>query len=307
MSTEFNNRVYGCAIIKSINSNYNADFSHRPRTLPNGVVYATDKTLKWSVRNFWKQVKGKQVFYSKSLDENMSPRSLDETAELLLGKDVVTIGDSKKLRLATLKGLLSFIDVRLFGGTYAVKKANISLHGCCQISHGVNRFPENDIYSEQIMSPFRNSNEKSESSTMTTLGTQTKLAEGHYVHHFSVNPGNIKEDASRAEADLLSTEDIGLLKEGLCRGVSFYDSTSKIGTDNELLLWVQLKPESELILPSFVSLIDVKNDENRTIDLTKISELIEANQGEIESVEIYYDDKATTVKNVPQMAKKSSL
>ena len=31
---EFNNRVFGCVVVKSINSNYNADFSGQPRTLP---------------------------------------------------------------------------------------------------------------------------------------------------------------------------------------------------------------------------------------------------------------------------------
>jgi CRISPR-associated protein Csh2 len=42
----FKNRAYGFVVIKSINSNYNADFSGQPRTLPNGSVYATDKALK---------------------------------------------------------------------------------------------------------------------------------------------------------------------------------------------------------------------------------------------------------------------
>ena len=34
--TEFKNRVFGCVAVKAINSNYNADFSGQPRTLPNG-------------------------------------------------------------------------------------------------------------------------------------------------------------------------------------------------------------------------------------------------------------------------------
>ena len=33
MSNTFKNRVFGCVVIKSVNSNYNADFSHQPRTL----------------------------------------------------------------------------------------------------------------------------------------------------------------------------------------------------------------------------------------------------------------------------------
>ena len=38
----FENRVYGVQIIKSKNSNYNADFTGNPRTLPDGTVYSTD-------------------------------------------------------------------------------------------------------------------------------------------------------------------------------------------------------------------------------------------------------------------------
>ena len=48
----FNKRVYGSAIIKSLNANYNADFTKQPRTLPNGIVYATDKALKYTIRHF---------------------------------------------------------------------------------------------------------------------------------------------------------------------------------------------------------------------------------------------------------------
>ncbi len=73
MSNVFKNRVFGCVVIKSLNSNYNADFSHQPRTLPDGTVYATDKALKYTVRNYigknWPEEK---VFYFKSL--NAAPR-----------------------------------------------------------------------------------------------------------------------------------------------------------------------------------------------------------------------------------------
>ena len=39
---DFKNRVFGCVIVKAVNANYNADFTHQPRTLPDGTVYATD-------------------------------------------------------------------------------------------------------------------------------------------------------------------------------------------------------------------------------------------------------------------------
>lgn len=404
MSNSFNNRVFGCAIIKSINSNYNADFSHQPRTLPNGTVYATDKTLKWSVRNYWKNILEKSVFYTKSYNDKLKPRTLDErylqlfekfkttitsekfclffydgekidgilpnqpkvaqikkifkdlgeeselqlfksTFENLSKKDVKTPsiaeiiaideeeeffffvdknnqikkieGEKSEIeslcgmvieamggginRIEHLKDMFSCIDVRLFGGTYA-GKTNISIHGACQITHGVNRYGENVIYSEQIMSPFRNPGEKNADSTMTTLGTQSKLQEGHYVHHFSVNPKNIEDDVKRVGGEGITNDDIKNLKEGLRKGVTYYDSAAKAGTENELLLWVQLKAESKLVLPSFVELVTVKDD--KTIDLQNVTNVLakEHVKDEIEKIELYYTKGVTEVVNIPSGA-----
>lgn len=300
MANQFSNRVYGCAIIKSVNSNYNADFSGQPRKLPNGTVYATDKALKYSIRNYWKKALKERVFYFKSLTETMSPRSLDETYELNFGKFQET--DKTKLRLEVLKNILTCLDVRLFGGTYA-GKTNISIHGTCQITHGVNRFGENVIYSEQIMSPFRNSNEGSADSTMTTLGTQSRLEEGHYVHHFSLNPKNIEDDVERVNGTGLTDDDILKLKEGLRRGATYYDSAAKSGTENELLLWIQLKPDSKLVLPSLVELVDV--NEQREIDLQKLQILLSEQHiaAEIEKIELYYNKEITKVINEPKNSK----
>lgn len=302
--TTFNNRVYGAAIIKSINSNYNADFSGQPRKLPNGTVYATDKALKYSIRNFWKDALGEQIFYFKSLSEEMSPRTLDETYNLHFGDSKEK--DKTKLRLEVLGNILKCLDVKLFGGTYA-GKTNISIHGTCQITHGLNKFVENVIYSEQIMSPFRNSNEASAESTMTTLGSQSRLQEGHYVHHFSVNPKNIEDDVIRVKGEGLTDGNISKLKEGLRKGATYYDSAAKAGTENELLLWVQLNPESKVVLPSFVSLINI--NEEKEIDLSKVSALLseEHIKSEIEKIEIYYNKSNTKVLNEPAEAVFSEL
>lgn len=302
--TTFNNRVYGAAIIKSINSNYNADFSGQPRKLPNGTVYATDKALKYSIRNYWKDALGERIFYFKSLSGEMSPRTLDETYNLHFGDP--TEKDKTKLRLEVLGNILKCLDVKLFGGTYA-GKTNISIHGTCQITHGLNKFAENVIYSEQIMSPFRNSNEASAESTMTTLGSQSRLQEGHYVHHFSVNPKNIEDDVVRVKGEGLTDSDISKLKEGLRKGATYYDSAAKAGTENELLLWVQLKPESKIVLPSFVSVIDI--NEEKEIDLSKVNALLseEHIKSEIEKIELYYNKSNTKVLNEPTGAVFSEL
>jgi CRISPR-associated protein Csh2 len=303
MSTPFKNRAFGCVIVKSINSNYNADFTHQPRTLNDGTVYATDKVLKYSVRNFMnKAFSGEKLFYFKSLSSELQPLSIGEMYNKFFNE--IPKGKEGEVRKTLAKNLLSCIDVRLFGGTYAGDKISLSIHGPVQITHGVNRFPENVIYSEQIMSPFRNQNDKNADSTMTTLGSQSKLKEGHYVHHFSINPQNIEELVMLSGGTSLSTDDVVKLKAGLSRGVTLYDSAAKAGTENELMLYVQLKEGSFLVLPSFVRMIDVKNDDKRTIDLSRVSELLAQPQVKavVDKIELYYDKSSTTVENAPEGA-----
>lgn len=411
MSNSFKNRVFGCAIIKSLNSNYNADFSHQPRTLPNGVVYATDKALKYAVRNYWQDFYPEEkVFFFKSFNDKLQPRTLDErylqffekfktsiisdkftvfefdgekivgvlpskpkskdikvpkdaegedplkifenTFKKIAGKDTLEFkiedvdsaqfeegesfyffikmdksiekidnesGEFKKAldvvldnmgggvnRKETLRDLLTCLDIRVFGATFA-GKTNISIHGTTQITHARDRFFEGAIFTSQILSPFKNPKEKSADSTMTTLGSQTDLQEGHYVHHFSVNPKNIESDSAIVENEGLLISDVEKLKEALRKGATYLDSSRKIGVENELLLWIQLKEDSKAVLPSFVEMVKV--NENRQIDLIKIKELLakEHIRSEIEAIEIYYNLGIATVINAPDGANELEL
>lgn len=313
MSQSFKNRVFGCVIIKANNANYNADFTGQPRTLPDGTVYATDKALKYSVRNYFaKNFTEEKVFYFKSLNDEMQPRDLDQTYVKFFGEFPKT--DKKeavKARKTILENLLTCIDVRLFGGTFASKDANLSLHGTTQFTHGVNRFEDGVIYSEQISSPFRNSSEKSSDAMQTTLGSQFKLQEGHYIHHLSVNPRNLEEMAQTAGSNGLLDSDIEKLKEGLRNGATFYDSAAKAGVENEVLFWVQLKPESKQVLPSFVELISVNKGENNTreIDFSKVKVLLssDAIKKQIEKIEVYYNSGLVNLENLPEGTIESPL
>ena len=137
---------------------------------------------------------------------------------------------------------------------------------------------------------------------MTTLGSQSRLEEGHYVHHFSVNPKNIEDDVKRVNADGLTNNDISKLKEGLRKGASYYDSAAKAGTENELLCWIQLKEKSKIVMPSFIEFVDI--DENGQIDLSKVQDYLRQDYiaGEIEKIEIYFNEAVTEVKNLPDNA-----
>jgi CRISPR-associated protein Csh2 len=310
MANNFNNRVFGCIVIKSVNSNYNADFTHQPRTLPDGTVYATDKALKYTVRNYLKKAfPDEKVFYFKTLSSEMQPRTLDETYENAFGKYPEAKGKDGDvpLRKKVLKNLLSCIDVRMFGGTFASKGISISIHGPVQITHGIDQYRKGQIYSEQIMSPFRNPGEKNLDSTMTTLGTQSKLSEGHYVHGFSINPHNITDHVALSDGTALQEEDVKKLKVALSTGATFYDSAAKSGTENELLLWVQLKEGSMIVLPSFVDLVKVQDD--KTIDLSAIKEILERPHiaGHVEKIELVYDKTATKVSGAPDNSTVSDI
>ncbi len=312
MSNTFTNRVYGCAIVKAINSNYNADFSHQPRTLPNGTAYATDKALKYLIRNFWvRSFSEEQVFYFKRFNENMNPLDIDGAYNRMFGEP-----KGKVDKNVALKNLLSAIDVKFFGATFANKKqkVSISIHGPLQIGHGVNRYPESLIYPEQIMSPFSDSKGDNKEAAASTLGTQYKLAEGHYVHHFSLNPTNLNAHLERLGEDApgITPEDIDKLKLAMRSGATYFDSSAKAGIDNELLLWVQLKPDSKIVMPTFTQLVKVarrNSGEKTIIDLRDLTDLLDDTryQEAIETIELYYSAPFTEVKDAPANAKVFAL
>lgn len=309
---EYRKRIFGAVIVKAINSNYNADFSGQPRTLPNGTVYATDKALKYMVKKYLKDVyTGERIFYFKRYNEEFVPYSLDDAYANMFPENKET-----KDKKVVAKDILSCIDIRLFGATFAKKGKSsniaISIHGPVQINHGVNIWRENNIFSEQIMSPFRNPDEKSEEKQATTLGRQSKLQEGHYLHHFSVNPKNLEEVVKLAGegANTLTTGDINKVKEAMSRGVSWYDSASKAGSENEALIWITLNESSKQVLPNLNQLVEMKaekHDGKVVLDCKKLRTKLAEVKDEIETTEIAFNKNSMIVENEPEYTAFSNL
>ncbi len=311
--TEFKNRVFGCVVVKAINSNYNADFSGQPRTLPSGKVYATDKALKYLIKNYLREMNEEKVFYFKTLNDNLNPISLDETYLKYFGDYPKAKGkDKAQVKKVIAQNLLSCLDIRLFGATFA-GETNISLHGPLQINHGMNIWHEDNIYTEQITSPFSNkANDPDAEKGMTTIGRQSRLEEGHYMHHFSINPQNLRDIASLVgeSVQVLSMEDIKKLKEAMRRGVTYYDSSSKAGCENEMLVWIQLKEGSKAVLPNLMELVllELEKKEGKCVyDFTNLKNKIEGLKNEIECMEVYYDKQTVSVKNLPKNMKEMDL
>lgn len=295
----FNNRVFGCAVVKAINSNYNADFSGQPRTLPTGVVYATDKAFKYAVKYYISSTASEEkIYYKKTFNDNLNPITLDDRYTTLFNDFPK---DKKTIKQIVARNLLSCIDIRLFGATFA-GKTNISIHGTVQVCHGVNIWKDNNIFTEQISSPFSTKSDDDEAEKgNTTLGRQSKLEEGHYMHHFSVNPSNINSITIK-DAQALSCSDVDILKEAMKRGVTYYDSASKAGCENEMLVWVQLKEGSKNVLPNFTTLIKLlpeKTHDKCVYDFMALKSLLESEliKNDVESVAVSYNSNSCEIIN----------
>jgi len=293
----FKNRVYGVQIIKSKNSNYNADFTGSPRTLPDGTVYSTDKVDKFNIRKYLGRNNSDDIFVKESIHSviktkdgkkeiRTGPRTLAETYGFFFCKEgQKTLKQQTKIEV--LKNLLAKLDIRLFGATFApggedAKGKNISIHGPVQISYSINRFKElkdSGMYTDQIGSPYASDSGDSQS----TLGSQTRSQEAHYVHHFSINPKNLSsyvnqfqnndqnkqgESSNNQEGDfqLLLKADIQLLKEAMALATTYYDSTSKKDSENELLLWIELNEGSEKVFKNFTDLMLFNSKKRETLN-----------------------------------------
>lgn len=301
-NTQFNNRVYGCVVVKAINANYNADFNGLPRRLKSdGSFYATDKSFKWLVRNYIKKNhESEKVLFTKQFDEKFSVLTLKQAYEKLDKKD------------NTLSTLLECIDVRLFGATLADAGNNLSLHGCVQVNHASDLYGNGKVYTDEILSPFATK----EGDGNNTIGAMSKATEAHYIHNFSINPKNlsswenvIKKEDTKKEKSLLDTEkenslkvlsqnDINILKNSFNNAATFYDSHSKSGIENELSIYVTLNENSILTLPTFAQFISFKKGENgekNSFDISALIKYLTKHDEEITSIDIYYIEELTTL------------
>lgn len=94
------------------------------------------------------------------------------------------------------------------------------------------------------------------------------------------------------------------------RGVTWYDSASKAGCENEMLVWIQLKEGSKAVLPNLTSLIELsaqKENGKYIYDMAKLSTKLDRFGEEIETIEVYYDENSVSLKNVPVGTKEMEL
>ncbi|NEW07864.1 type I CRISPR-associated protein Cas7 [Paenibacillus sp. SYP-B3998] len=319
---KYNQRVIGLIGVVSRMANWNADFTGLPKTTSDGDIFGSDKALKYSIKRLWAEQE-KKVLYIRSYKigkgkdvdqekegkkkgkegkegEKMQPRELKERYEYLFNEEV------SKDSATVLKRLFDCIDVINFGATFAIEGQNLGLTGVVQVGQGFNKYPNTNIQVQDILSPFRNSNEKSEDKDATSIGKKTTVNEAHYIYPFTVNPKHYDGYIGLTGMDGFegyTVEAYEAFKEGALIGATALNTNSKAGCENAFSLFIEFKEHAQTYLPNLDPYVRVYKEQakagglSKTIyDLTAITPIIESVQDQIEKIELYVNSYAAEVR-----------
>ena len=283
-------RAYGVIGIRAIMSNWNADFTGRPKTTSEGEIFGSDKALKYPMKRMWSD-EGRKVMYLKSYiedkDGSLRPKTLKERYEELFGKL-----DKKTPTKEVLKNLFECIDIKNFGATFAEEGQNISITGAVQIGQGFNKFENTNVEIQDILSPFSDGKKvkSGEDVNQSTLGTKIMVDEAHYFYGFSVNPKNYDEYKDIIDDfEGYNEKDFEEFKRVAKSAVTRFATNSKFGCDNEFALFIEY--EDEKYLPDLSEYIKF-DSKKREVDLSDIEKLA----GDDAKVEVYADTLKLKVK-----------
>lgn len=286
------NKVYGIVGLRSIMSNFNADFTGNPKKFLD-TYYASDVALKYAYRSNWVG-QGEKVYVFKSFKENkkkLVPKNIEERYEELFGKKLSKDLPSKEV----LTNLFSCIDIESFGTAFAVKGHNYSVQGAVQFTKGLNLYEETRTIRDDLLSPYQNSSDGD--ANQSTLGNKAYTDEAHYFYGFSINPNNYLPFEESIGCEGYSEEAYQKFKETTFHAGSSLNSASKSGCQTEFALFVELKENSKLSLPNlhkYIQFVKTEEGENRIVlddlynRLAKISD-------QVESIEVYYDSSDTEI------------
>jgi CRISPR-associated protein Csh2 len=284
----------GIVVVNAKNANFNAGFDHLPRRLPNGNIYATDKALKYCIRDYLSN--SEPVFVQRTKQFHKDNDGVETQRYLTLKENYLNQCKKEtmeKNERIIIEDLLKFIDVRLFGVVFAVD-SNISLTGPCQINYGINRFDKSSIFSSNILSPYRNSNDKSKDSQQTTIGEESRADDVYYVYDVCLNMNSAKKQ------DIEITDgDIEKLKNALKYSVAEVTSTTMFGSETVSMLWFENKHDR--IFNNLNSLVDIYNSEHGVIvDYSKVMELVKMDITE-DSMEMYENKVSNILDKNPKL------
>lgn len=282
-------RVYGIIGVSSLMSNWNADFTGNPKSTLDGRIFGSDKALKYSFRKLWND-QGRKVLYFKTLKkDNLQPMELDEKYEELFGEGEKS--GSKKAKgdkeLIVLSNLFNTVDGKQFGITFPSKKySQFSVTGAVQIKQGYN-FYKNTVNIQDVLSPFKNSNNKDADNS--SIGKMIFTDETHYFYPFIINPMAYKEYEKLGLTNGYTEEDYKLFKETALKSVTALNSASKFGCSNEFALFIETDEFLDIpVIDRFLS-YEKRTNESKAKIKFNLNSVLGLYKKDIKKVEVYYN------------------
>lgn len=291
-------RVYGVIGIKSVMSNWNADFTGSPKSISTGEVFGSDKAFKYPMKKVWEN-NGEKILYIKSLKKEedkkkgikIVPRTLKERYEKIF--DVANLKDEKDPQVV-LTNLFKALDVKQFGATFAEESFNFSITGAVQIGQGFNRYVDTATEVQQILSPFKDP--KKEDAEQSTLGTKIMSNEAHYFYPFVINPHAYDDFVALGVTEGYTEEDYQTFKDMSLISATAFNTNAKMGCENEFGLFIET--ESKTYLPELSQYIVFEKQEGKDVVTVEVVSLLEGMKDRVLSVEIYYNPLKMEISNL---------
>ena len=292
--------------IKMGNPNGDPD-ENRPRVLPDGTHYVTDVRLKRFARDFMK------VCRKDILVDNIEGKTTNLTGRVV---DYLKRNNQEEANDKELVNILlgAFIDVRLFGSSFAFKPEEAkkessrqakwdpvpkTMTGAVQLNMGevLHEAEEVDIHGTSI---FASGQEKTQGTFTTYFGLRYAL----------IGFSGVANEHS-AEISRMSDEDYESLLKAMWHGVRVCGNTrTKVGQIPHLLLDIAYKPGEEFQfgrLHDYVKMTATNDKkekewaspEDYKLDLTRLTERLNAQDKRIEKVRYAKSMDIRFIKDLP--------
>jgi len=302
MSEIIKNRSEILFIYDVTDANPNGDVDeNKPRIdEETGYNIVTDVRLKRTIRDYLHDFKGQEIFVREERDNEGKLKTKEDIYETYGSPDEV---------------IKRCIDIRLFGGTFALKKKDskkkksedteeeksteraFALTGPVQFKFGrsLHRVGEPTFVKGTTVMP---SKEKKEAGTFWEA----------YILPYSLIAfyGIINENAAKETG--LTEEDVELLLDGIWNGTKNLITRSKVGQIPRLLLQVIYKEKNYHIgeLDHRIKLIknnpnqrdeEIRRIEEVKLDVTELADVLEKNKDKIEKIRYKKDKYLEIIKN----------
>ena len=223
------------------------------------------------------------------------PRTLKERYEMLFQiEDLAACKDVKQL----LSNLMTAVDVKNFGATFAEAKNNISITGAVQFGQGFNKYEGTNPEEQQILSPFRDAKDANEEAGNSTLGTKIVSNEAHYFYPFVINPLAYKEFVELGVTEGYTEEDYQNFRRTALVSATSFATNSKEGCENEFALFVET--DSDTYLPNLSEYIVFEKTQKKNVIRMECGDFLKEFGESVRKIDVYYNPYTTELEGVSE-------